>query len=156
MGSSLILTALAAFSLGQEQPEPLIEMCPMYNVFFDRGSAQLSPAARAMIDNWALVARQLDAPRTRYTVEGVAVDDPHSPEANLDLSWRRARAIVDYLTHRGFAAERFRIRARGQSDPPWTDPNVSAEQNRLQNYRATLSFEVTAPDWRRVFGNGQC
>src|SRR6188768_3719630 len=110
MGSSLILTALAAFSLGQEEPEPLIEMCPMYNVFFDRGSAQLNAPARAMIDNWALVARQLDAPRTRYTVEAVAVDDPRSPAANLDLSWRRARAIVGYLTDRGFAPERFRIR----------------------------------------------
>jgi outer membrane protein OmpA-like peptidoglycan-associated protein len=137
MGGSLILSALAALSLGQEEPEPLVEVCPMYNVFFDQGSAQLSPPAHATIDNWALVARQLEAPRTRYTIEAVAVDDPHSPEANLDLSWRRARAIVDYLTHRGFAPERFRIRARGQSDPPRTSPTVSAEQNRLQNYRAT-------------------
>lgn len=156
MGGSFLLAALSAFSLGQEEPERLIEMCPMYNVCFDEGSAQLDAPARDIIDNWALVARRLDAPRTRFTIEAVAYDDPRSPLANLDLSWRRARAILTHLTGRGFAAERFRIRARGQSDPPWSSPQVSAAQNRLQNYRATLSFEVTESDWRRVFGNVQC
>lgn len=156
MGGSLILTALAAISLSQEAPEPLIEMCPLYNVFFDRGSAQLNPAARSIIDNWATVARQLEAPRIRYTIEGVAVDDLRSPQANLDLSYRRARAVVDHLTGQGFAADRFRIRARGQSDPPWETPGRSAEEDRLQHYRATLSFETAASNWRRVFGDMIC
>ncbi len=138
------------------EPEVLEEYCPLYTVFFDEGSAEVTAQAASIIDNWATFARLMEIPRNRFTIEGVAMDETRSPSEDLELSFERGRAIVDYLTQRGLAADRFRIRAVGQSSEAWNDPNHSADLNRAQNRRATLILETTASNVRRVSGDAIC
>ena len=156
---ALLLTASQA-AAGAAQPsyesEPLQEYCPLYTVFFDEGSAEVSAQARSIIDNWATFAKGMEMPRNRFTIEAVAMDTTRTASENLELSFKRGRAIVDYLTQRGFAADRFRIRAVGQSSEAWNDPNHSADLNRAQNRRATLILETTFSNVRRVSGDAIC
>lgn len=163
MPTAFLLALLLTASQGAADPpqpndesEALQEYCPLYTVFFDEGSAEVSAQARSIIDNWATFARVMEMPRNRFTIEAVAMDETSSPSENLELSFRRGQAIVDYLTQRGFAADRFRIRAVGESSEAWNDPNHSAELNRAQNRRATLILETTFSNVRRVSGDAIC
>ena len=156
---ALLLTATEPAASGpppSDQPEALQEYCPLYTVFFDEGSSEISAQAGSIIDNWATFAKLMEMPRNRFTIEAVAMDETRSPSENLELSFKRGAAIVDYLTRRGFAADRFRIRAVGRSSEAWNDPNHSADLNRAQNRRATLILETTYSNVRRVSGDAVC
>lgn len=156
MAASLVLASLSALALSAREPEPLAEFCPLYNVFFAEGSARLSGEAKAVIDNWAQFARLLEMPRNLYLIEAVAMDRSRSAGVGLDLSFRRGRAIVRYLSARGFDPARFRVRALGRSGEPWHSSDSSAELNRARNRRATLILETTGSNWRRVMGDRIC
>ncbi|MEA3040932.1 MAG: hypothetical protein QOC65_421 [Sphingomonadales bacterium] len=151
------LTEILAAALLAVQPpaEELQEFCPLFMVFFDEGSVRLSPQARSILDNWAEFARRAEAPYNRYTIE-TATDPAGSTRANLELSWRRGLAILDYLTSRGFAAERFRIRALGETDQPWVRPETPPQHALAERRRAVMILETTLSNMRRVSGNAVC
>jgi outer membrane protein OmpA-like peptidoglycan-associated protein len=138
-----LFVAVAALSLGQSEPEPIREFCPMYFIFFDNGSTRISPQARAVIDNWASWARLIEAPFNRYTIQ-VSTDGPGSPEYNLNLSWRRGQAVVRYLVSQGFPADRFRVRAMGESYRL-----VDTADAEAQNRQAVLILESTLTNVRQ-------
>lgn len=83
-------------------------------VFFDTGSAELSPLARSQLD---IVATLLMArPHEETVIEGYA-DAQGDEQHNLELSQKRADAVREYLVSRGVAPDRLRAEGRGASHP---------------------------------------
>ena len=96
-------------------------------IFFDSGSAAITPSAARILDNAAATYRSL--PHCRLDVDAHA--DRAGPAAyTLALSRRRAKAIVAYLRRRGVRAEA-RIQYFGEGRPlVETKDGVSEPQNR--------------------------
>lgn len=97
---------------------------------FDYNSAHLTPAARANLGEFARALKdpQLDA--ARFIVEGHT--DAMGGEAfNLDLSMRRASAVVEYLAAHGVAGARLEAKGYGKQKPLVADP-MSSENRRVE------------------------
>jgi len=90
-------------------------------VTFELNSDQLSEQAKA---NLLEFAKALNDPRlanARFSVEGHT--DATGPEIyNLDLSERRADAVVTYLREQGADTARFVVKAFGATHPRSNDP----------------------------------
>jgi len=83
-------------------------------VFFEFDRAVLRPESRETLDR---VARSLmDWPEVHVEVAG-HTDSIGTDEYNLDLSGRRAAAVVEYLRAQGVAIDRMRARGYGESQP---------------------------------------
>jgi outer membrane protein OmpA-like peptidoglycan-associated protein len=76
---------------------------------FDRGSAELTAAARATLDRFAAGLLRVGSFRP-FTVEG-HTDSSGGRALNATLSAMRARSVVDYLAEKG--VDRSRLKARG-------------------------------------------
>lgn len=76
---------------------------------FDRGSAELTAAARATLDRFAAGLLRVGSFRP-FTVEG-HTDSSGGRALNAALSAARARSVVDYLAEKG--VDRSRLKARG-------------------------------------------
>lgn len=76
---------------------------------FDRGSAELTDAARATLDRFAAGLLRIGSFRP-FTVEG-HTDSSGGRALNARLSAARARSVVDYLAQQG--VDRSRLKARG-------------------------------------------
>lgn len=79
---------------------------------FDFDSAILTPVGRAVLDAWLT-----EAPRNKSVrVSGYA--DRLGPEPyNLKLSLRRAEAVKQYLSGKGFDTRRIQLEAKGEAEP---------------------------------------
>ena len=96
-------------------------------IYFEDEGDTIRPASAPVLD--ALVAALKDMARnTRLRVEG-HTDDSGNPQYNLDLSYRRARAVVEYLKAQGIAAERLEYVGRGSAVP--LGPNRTPEGRAL-------------------------
>jgi OOP family OmpA-OmpF porin len=81
------------------------------------------------------VARSLlDWPEVRVEVAG-HTDSIGTEEYNEDLSYRRARAVKDYLVSEGVAADRMDVRGFGESRPI---ADNASEDGRAKNRRVEL------------------
>lgn len=69
-------------------------------------------------------------------------DNRHSTSYNIELSRRRAEAVMKYLTDRGIPAEKITLRYHGERYP--VKPNNNAE-NMRKNRRVTLRVERIKP-----------
>jgi len=103
-------------------------------VRFEFGRAELSPAAQRNLQQIAQAMR--DNPRATITVEG-HTDAVGSPEANLDLSQRRAEVVRSYLIEQGVPPERITARGLGEEFP--TASNADAMGRQL-NRRAEVAI----------------
>ena len=106
------------------------------NIFFDTGKATLRPESRAELER--LQKLLTETPALHLEMAG-HTDNVGKPAMNLDLSQRRAQAVVAYLTQHGTAAAR--LSAAGYGDTRPVAPNTSAAR-RQQNRRT--EFKVTA------------
>jgi peptidoglycan-associated lipoprotein len=106
-------------------------------VFFEFDSSTLSADARAKLDENAEWLRQ-DAKR-EVTVEG-HTDEVGTPEYNLALGDRRARAAKEYLTNLGIAADRVDVITYGEERPASTED----AQNRRSVFIATQKGQKNA------------
>ena len=97
---------------------------------FDYNSAHLTPAARANLNEFARALKdpQLDA--ARFIVEG-HTDAMGGDAFNLELSKRRAGAVVEYLTAHGIAGARLEAKGYGKQKPLVADPR-SSENRRVE------------------------
>ncbi len=102
-------------------------------VFFELGSARLSPRSSSLLDD---VATWIEANRdvTMVVIEG-HTDDAGDDVSNLRLSEGRAKAVKDYLVSRGIDAARLDAQGFGEAKP--IVPNDSAA-NRARNRRVEL------------------
>ena len=100
---------------------------------FKSGRAEITVSSYAVLDE--VVATLQKYPMIRIEVQG-HTDSDGSSSANLDLSARRARAVVEYLINRGVDPNRLEYVGYGESKP--LVPNTSREQkavNRRVEFR---------------------
>jgi outer membrane protein OmpA-like peptidoglycan-associated protein len=140
---------IAASALLAAQPPlpplgPIVEPCPNgrlpppgeicrspgpYLVFFDWGSAAITPATASILDA-VVEGRRVEQAGARVVLSGSA-DRSGSDEFNVALSRRRAESVRLYLLARGIEADAFEIRAFGETRPLVDTPDGAAEpQNR--------------------------
>ncbi len=141
--AALLLAAFPAWALS-----PFI-------VFFDPGSAHLTPAAEAILDNAVAGMRALDV--RSIEISGHA-DRAGSEAYNLALSRRRAEVVRDALLARGMSRHmRVTIVAAGETQPlVETADGVADAQNRFVTIVMTsMCVDWTSPDGRRLT-EGNC
>lgn len=116
--------------LGPEQPivtRSGARLLMSNRVYFEDQSDALRAVNTPQLD--ALAATFKELPGTpRLRVVGYS-DDSGTPEHNVDLSFRRARAVVEYLKRQGVPAERLEYVGRGTDNP--LAPNDSPEGRAL-------------------------
>lgn len=99
-------------------------------VYFQTSKAVILPKSYGLLDNVAAVL-SAHTEITKLRVEG-HTDDRGADQANLDLSRRRAEAVVAYLVNKGIAKERLEAEGLGETRP--IAPNDSND-NRARNRR---------------------
>ncbi len=110
------------------------ETIRLNNLFFDYGKAELRPESYPELER--LVQFLERNPRYRVEIAG-HTDDIGSDEFNLELSRKRAEAVVAYLVGRGISRARLRAVGYGESRP--LVPNIS-EENRAMNRRVEFKL----------------
>lgn len=104
------------------------------DVLFDSGRAQLLPDAGRNMDKLAAVFRR--DPARRATIEGYT-DSVGDAGANVELSGRRASAVMGALVSLGVAPDHLSTRAHGEAMP--TASNATAAGRQL-NRRVEIVF----------------
>ncbi|MGF3023266.1 OmpA family protein [Methylobacterium aquaticum] len=90
-------------------------------VNFGYNSDVLTPAARANLDEFAQALQDARLKSATFAVEG-HTDGHGGDDFNLDLSSRRARAVVKYLADRGVKAGQLTAKGYGKARPLAGDP----------------------------------
>lgn len=103
---------------------------------FETGSATLTPDSKAQVDNIAAILRAY--PNVQIKIGGYT-DNTGKAEMNLDLSNRRARAVVDALSGLGIASARLSSEGYGDQHP--IADNATAE-GRAKNRRISVSVRA--------------
>ena len=102
-------------------PAPLV-------VYFDLGSSAIRNEDRAVLDH---ASRAYNEGKPIVMILTGSADRTGSAEANLELSQRRASAVLKGLLDRGIPADRFQVLAKGETDLPVpTGTGVAEGQNR--------------------------
>jgi len=109
----------------------------LLDAYFDYNKAELRTDARTALNNDSSELRTLlkEFPNAKFVVEGNC-DERGSPEYNLALGDRRAKAAYEFLTQIGVPAERMSTVSYGQERPVCTEHNENCWQ---KNRRAHLS-----------------
>lgn len=90
-------------------------------VTFEYNSATLTKAARENLDEFAKALKNPQLGRSAFVVEGYT-DAKGSDGYNLDLSGRRAQAVVSYLQGQGADAAKLEAKGFGKERPIAGDP----------------------------------
>jgi peptidoglycan-associated lipoprotein len=109
----------------------------LLDAYFDYDKADLRTDARTALNNDSSELRSLlkEFPNAKFVVEGNC-DERGSPEYNLALGDRRAKAAQEFLTQIGVPADRLTTISYGQERPVCTDHDENCWQ---KNRRAHLS-----------------
>ncbi|MFW6050092.1 MAG: OmpA family protein [Myxococcota bacterium] len=114
-------------------------------IYFDFDRDTIRPVSRPLLDQVAEVVRDLP-PSRRVRVEGYT-DSAGREQYNVDLSYRRARSVVQYLVSQGVPRKRLDYVGYGSKNP--VAPNDAAE-GRALNRR--VEFTILEPGDRSVTG----
>jgi outer membrane protein OmpA-like peptidoglycan-associated protein len=107
-------------------------------IFFETGKATIRKVSFKPLDQVVAVLRS--NPELYADIEG-HTDDVGDDASNMDLSQRRAQAVMDYFTSKGIAADRLTAKGYGETQPIATNETATGKaQNRrteinLRNYR---------------------
>lgn len=107
-------------------------------IYFDFDTDVIRSVSMPLLDQVAAVILELPSDR-RIRVDGFT-DAEGNDEYNLDLSYRRARAVVEYLSSRGVPRPRLEYHGYGEQNP--VAPNDSPE-GRALNRR--VEFTILNP-----------
>lgn len=105
----------------------------LFGVYFDTNEATLKPESDSTLQQVLQVLR--DRPALKVTLSG-HTDNQGDDAYNLDLSRRRAEAVVKWLTGKGIAAARLQARGYGEQRPMATN---DTDEGRAFNRRVELS-----------------
>lgn len=94
-------------------------------VSFDFDSARIKPTFEPTLNRLAEVLKTYD--KTIVHVVGFT-DNKGTTAYNLDLSKRRAEAVVGYLDRNGVSGSRLRVEGRGESEPRDTNATEAGRQ----------------------------
>jgi outer membrane protein OmpA-like peptidoglycan-associated protein len=130
-------TATQTFNVNVARPRPApIVQLNFEDVYFDFDRSSLRPEALRLLDD---AISTLQANPTRSLIIEGHTCNIGTPEYNLALSERRARAVQNYLTSRGISESRLEIRTYGEEQPKYDN---SREETRRLNRRAALVVKV--------------
>ncbi len=102
-------------------PAPLV-------VYFETGSSAIRDSDVAVLDR---ASRAYNEGKPIVMILTGSADRTGRPGLNLELSQRRASAVLKGLLDRGIPADRFQVLAKGETDLPVpTDQGVEERQNR--------------------------
>jgi outer membrane protein OmpA-like peptidoglycan-associated protein len=101
-------------------------------IFFDYDSDRIRSVSLPILNEVALTLRR-NPDITRMRVEGYT-DGQGDPQYNLDLSYRRARAVVEYLVSQGVPREHLEYQGYGSTRPVADDstPEGQALNRRVE------------------------
>lgn len=101
-------------------------------IYFQEQSDVLRAVSTPQLDALAATFKELPG-NPRLRIEGYA-DDRGTAAHNVDLSYRRARAVMEYLKRQGIAAERLEYVGRGKQSPlgPSDTPEGRALNRRVE------------------------
>jgi peptidoglycan-associated lipoprotein len=115
----------------------LREIVEIPNIFFEFGKADLSRESTGALDE--LIALMNDNPK--IVVSLIAHTDNRGTDAtNMQLSQRRAQAVVDYLIINGIDEERLNAKGMGESQPRKITEEIAGKYTFLKTGQ-TLSEE---------------
>ena len=117
-------------------PPKLVQLTKdLRGIEFEFGKDTIRSVSMPVLDE--AVAAMKEFPMVKVRIVG-HTDNIGKPEANLDLSKRRAAAVKSYLVERGIEADRIETDGKGDTDPIATN---DTEAGRAQNRR--IEFVVT-------------
>lgn len=129
-------------ALQLQETERAVTMQLQGDVLFDFGAAAIKPEAERTLDKVGTVIAQF--PEGQVLIEG-HTDAKGSPQANLELSNRRAEAVKAWLVQKkGIPEAGITTRGAGETKPvaPNTNPDGSDNpQGRQQNRRVEITVE---------------
>ena len=102
---------------------------------FDTDSTNISPQSYFLAHGLSVTANR--CPEAKIEVAG-HTDNVGDAAYNIDLSERRAKAVVDYLVQSGVAAERLSAKGYGETQP--LDTN-DTEDGRANNRRIEFNIK---------------
>lgn len=108
-------------------PAPLV-------VFFDMGSATIRKEDKAVLDH---ASRAYSEGKPIVMILTGTADRTGNAEVNLEISQRRAEAVLQGLLARGIPADRFQVLAKGETELPVPTNEGVAE---LQNRRVEITW----------------
>ncbi|WP_246040418.1 OmpA family protein [Roseovarius arcticus] len=122
------LLGMPATSQQVSDPPQSVEPEEGITILFTTGSSALKQDQQSQLDQASRLFR--DGNPVVMIITGTA-DTVGSPQANLDLSIRRARAVATGLVDRGIPIERLQVLGQGNSElPETTQDEVSNANNR--------------------------
>jgi outer membrane protein OmpA-like peptidoglycan-associated protein len=98
----------------ERPPLPVCELVELNSVYFDYGSASLTPGARALLAENVQLLRE--NPECCIFIDGYT-DTSEYDRFGMPLAGRRAQAVYDYYLESGVEASRMHVRNRGASLP---------------------------------------
>lgn len=94
------------------------------NIFYDFDQATLRPESKEALDELAQILR--DNPN--ITIEMASHTDRWgADEYNIDLSQRRAKSVIDYLTEVGISGDRLQYQGYGETRPKTVTKKIARE-----------------------------
>jgi outer membrane protein OmpA-like peptidoglycan-associated protein len=108
-------------------PAPLV-------VYFEMGSTTIRNEDKAVLDH---ASRAYSEGKPIIMILTGTADRTGSAEVNLELSQRRAAAVLKGLLARGIPADRFQVLAKGETELPVPTNSGVAE---LQNRRVEITW----------------
>ncbi len=109
----------------EELTQTLTELIGDKVVEFELNRADLTDEGKTLLDE--ILVSLLELPHVAVEIAGHA-DASGSAEHNLDLSERRAQAVLDYFVTQGESPDRFIVVGYGDTQP--VSPTATPEQNR--------------------------
>jgi outer membrane protein OmpA-like peptidoglycan-associated protein len=106
---------------GQAAPKPRTSLGFDLVVNFDYNSDELTRSAKQNLDEFAKALKDERLATAGFAIEG-HTDGKGTDSYNLDLSERRARAVVRYLQGKGVDTAKLAPRGYGKSKPKAADP----------------------------------
>jgi OOP family OmpA-OmpF porin len=111
-----------------------VEVIVLRGVTFDTNKATLTPSSQLILDSVVTILKS----RPDAKVELAGYTDSVGRDAyNLQLSEKRAQAVVDYLVSKGVPAANLTAKGYGEADPI---AGNDTPEGREQNRRVTLRF----------------
>ncbi len=109
-------------------------------IYFEGQADTINASSRPLLDDLARTLQRLP-PHKRVRVEG-HTDAEGNPERNIDLSYRRAKAVVEYLKARGVPASRLEYAGYGGQKPL---ADNSSPEGRALNRRVQFTLIDATP-----------
>jgi outer membrane protein OmpA-like peptidoglycan-associated protein len=119
----------------QNPPAPA-KAADSLSIYFDPGSASVTPQGLTTLDQAARTYRDRDGKPIVMVVSG-GTDSTGSAAANLRLSQQRADNVQQGLIARGIPVERFQILAKGETEPAVPAPEGTPE---ARNRRVEITW----------------